>query len=302
MGVYLGERGHIELKRDSGREVFSSVLDPYDVNVERRRFSVDFTVGALITGDQITISTQDRSPLELVADHVDPDGNYHNDWRGYIYVDDAGGIRLYDTFEKSLSGSFEQAVELVEPSQRKDIVIKTRSNTFRCLAEVTSFEFVTTRDEVDVTTLGTEFKNRFEAGLISGSGTIECFWEHKFQNTGDCDTSTNSEETISQEFPAYLARLILRLQQGSDFLGRFYIYTSNNPSTDPSVWYESECIVTNVAVQVEPTQIITTSINFLSTGPIVLHQGIPPAYLLQEDGSLILQEDGESGIFQEDPN
>jgi len=101
---------------------------------------------------------------------------------------------------------------------------------------------------------------------------------------------------------AYLARLILRLQQGSDFLGRFYIYTSSNPSVDPSVWYETECIVTNVAVQVTPTEIITTSIDFLSTGPIVLHQGIPPAYLLQEDGALILQEDGESGIFLEDPN
>ena len=35
-----------------------------------------------------------------------------------------------------------------------------------------------------------------------------------------CDIST-----ADQELPAYLAKLVLRLNQGSDFWGRFFIYT-----------------------------------------------------------------------------
>jgi hypothetical protein len=298
MAVYLGTNGHVELQRDSFRQALVTDLDPADVNVERRRFSVDFAEGALITGDQIDIATADGTALELVADHTDPDGNYFPDWRGYVYIDDAGGMRLYDSFEKSLQGDFSQALPLIEPSETKRVLFSTRSGAFRCLAQVSSFEITTTRDEVDITALGAEFRDKYEAGLISGQGSIECFWEHKFSNE-ECDP--NYDRNV--EFPAYLARLILRLQQGSDFNGRFYIYTGDNPSEDPSVWYEAECIVTNVSVAVEPTQIITTSINFVTANQIVLHQGIPPVYLLQEDTSLILLESSQDGaLLQEDPN
>ena len=39
---------------------------------------------------------------------------------------------------------------------------------------------------------------------------MPCFWEHRYV-ASDPDYSTN------QEFSSYLARLILRLQQGADF-------------------------------------------------------------------------------------
>ena len=104
MSVFLGQNGHVELRRDATGQALVTTLDPSDVNVERKRFSVDFTEGALITGDQVTIKTSDLSPLELVAGHVDDDGNYFNDWRGFIYIDDAGGLRLYDSFSAAISG------------------------------------------------------------------------------------------------------------------------------------------------------------------------------------------------------
>lgn len=298
MAVYLGTNGHIELKRDSFRQALITDLDPFDVNVERRRFSVNFAEGALITGDQVDIATADGSPLELVADHVDENGDYFPDWRGYIYIDDAGGIRLYDSFEKSLQGNRNLALELVQPTETKRIGISTRSGAYRCLSQVSSFELSTGRDEIDITALGAEFRDIYEAGLMSGQGRIECFWEHKYGEEYKLE-----DLSMNVEFPAYLARLVLRLQQGSDFEGRFYIYTGENPSEDPSVWYEAECVVTNVSVAVEPTQIITTSIDFVTSGAIVLHQGIPPAYILQEDTALILLESNQDGaLLQEDPN
>jgi hypothetical protein len=50
----------------------------------------------------------------------------------------------------------------------------------------------------------------------------------------------------------------------------------------------------------EPARPIQTSIDFITTGPICLKMGIPPSYLLQEDGALLLQEDGSRLLLEEE--
>jgi hypothetical protein len=58
--------------------------------------------------------------------------------------------------------------------------------------------------------------------------------------------------------------------------------------------YEAECIVTNVSTSLEPTQVITSTINFVTTGQFRLLTGTPPYYLLEEAGdSFILLENGD---------
>ena len=111
-----------------------------------------------------------------------------------------------------------------------------------------------------------------------------------------CDPSGCGAGT---EFAIYLAQLCIRLTQGADFLGRYFVYL---PTTDDSldvagdeasVWYECECIVTNCTVTVNTEQAIEATIQFITTGTIRLLTGIPPAYLLQEDSSfLLLERDG----------
>ena len=61
-----------------------------------------------------------------------------------------------------------------------------------------------------------------------------------------------------------------------------------------SVWYECEAIVTNVATSLTPDQLIETSIQFVTTGPVLLRTGVQTSRLLQEDvdPSVILQESG----------
>ena len=103
MTVYLGSDGFIELKRDSGELAAQGELNSADVNLERRRFSIDGAEGAIITGDQISIITKDKTELELVAGHVNSKGEYFKDWRGYVHVDDIGGIRLYESFEQAIN-------------------------------------------------------------------------------------------------------------------------------------------------------------------------------------------------------
>ena len=286
MSIYFGSTGFIELKRDALNSEISTSINPADVNTTKKRFSVENVSGSLITGDQIEIETTDGSNLELLSGHSFPD------LRKYIHIDDMGGIKLYETFAAALAGEVTDALTLTAPSSTKDIMILTRNTRFRPLAKITEFEITTTRDTVDVTNLGEEFRRQYENGLISGQGTIQTIWQHRnFQ--GD------TVDFISPEFPVYLSQLLVRMQQGADFEGRFYVY--HDPTqTINSVWYQSMCVVTNVAVNVPASGLVEARIEFITNGEIRLHNGVPPSFLLLESSDKILQEDGD-GILLEDP-
>ena len=288
MAVYFGQNGNVEIRRNSVSSALSTKLDPHDVSVGAKRFSVDRSSGSLITGDRVTIATVDGSTLELVSGH-----NY-NDGSWYIHIDKMGGIRLFNTFALAISGKKTDALTLVTPSSSKQVTIQTINSRFRHLARVQEFEITTNRDQIDLTPLGDQFKKQYEAGLISGQGNLSCLWEHSSEFA---DATPSSP--INPEFPFYLAQLIIRLQQGADFEGRFYIY-KDSLSSNNTVWYESNCVVTNVAVSVSASQEITTSIEFITNGEITLKTGGEAAYLLQENTDKILQED-QSPILLDQP-
>ena len=287
MGVYFGQWGEIALKRDTLQSALQTKLDPYDVNISTKRFSVDHSSGSLITGDEVEISTIDPDVnLELVSGHNYPDGKW------YINVDQVGGIRLYDSFAKAIEGGQTTALTLVTPSAAKDILIRTRNERFRRVAGVREFEMTTSREQVDLTNLGDEFRNQYEAGLISGQGSMTCIWEHDY-DTGDRANDYGTDP----EFPFYLAQLIVRTQQGSDFDGLFYIYRDSE-NAKKNVFYEANCIITNVAVSVSVTEVIETRVEFVTNGVVKLKTGDTPGFLLQESADRLLQEN-ESRILLE---
>ena len=288
MAVYFGQNGEVEIRRDTLSSPIQTKLDPHDVNTSTKRFSIDRATGSLITGDRVEIATVDKSTLELVNGHNHPDGSW------YIHVDKMGGIRLFNTFAVAISGKESDALTLVTPSAAKEVTIQTVNSRYRHLARVQDFEITTNRDQIDLTPLGAQFKKQYEAGLISGQGTLNCLWEHS-SNLADATPST----PINPEFPFYLAQLIIRLQQGADFEGRFYIYKDTNASVN-TVWYQAKCVVTNVAVSVSASQEITTRIEFITNDVITLNTGAVPTYLLQEDEYKILQED-QSPILLDQP-
>ena len=286
MSVYFGSTGFIELKRDAINSEIETTLNPDDVNVNKKRFSVEKVLGSLITGDQIEIETADGSNLELLSGHNFPD------LRKYIHIDDVGGIRLFNTFASALAGEVTNALTLTAPTSTKSILIRTRNTRFRPLAKVTEFEITTSRDTVDITNLNDEFRRQYENGLISGQGTIQTIWQHRnFLN--------DTKDFESPDFPVYLSQLLVRMQQGADFEGRFYIYHDPTQSTN-SVWYQSICVVTNVAINVPASGLVEARIEFVTNSEIRLHNGVPPSFLLLESSDKILQEDGE-GILLEDP-
>ncbi len=64
-----------------------------------------------------------------------------------------------------------------------------------------------------------------------------------------------------------------------------------------SLWWECECIITSVAFNFSPAQLLETQINFVTTGPIAMKSGYVDRFLLQEDDSFIDLESSQTGVI-----
>jgi len=286
MPTYLGSGGFIEFKRTSMEYSLTGTLVPSDINTTRKRFSIKGIKGNIITGDKVDIKRTDGSSnLELVS------GENSRDVSFFAHVDDIGGMRLYETFALAVGGTTVNAKTLVAPSGNQSISINARNTSFRPLARIEEYEFTTQRDQIEISQLGDNFKRQYENGLISGQGSMTCFWEHRYI-ASDPDYSPN------QEFSSYLARLILRVKQGADFFGRFFLYRESSNSSN-NAWYECEAQITNCSISIPNVGIVKTQIDFITNGEFSLQVGVTPGFILQESTDFLLQEDG-SKLFLED--
>ena len=286
MTVFLGSAGKINLKRLSSAESYRTLVNPADVNAAVNRFSVDFAHEQIITGDYLYIRTVDQSDLNWIDDSSADD-----QFSRYCHVDEAGGIRLYNTFEQAIAGDKNNAIKLKTPTTAQECTISiSGSPDPRCLAQVTKYQITTSRSTIDTTHLGAHYRKQYEAGLIQGQGQIECFW------VNECPCSTSGDEV---EFSAYLARLCIRLVHGAAFEGQFYIY-ADETNQRRSVWYESSsCVVTNVAVTVSPEEIVRSTIDFVTNGPIALREGYIPSFLdLEESDFSVKLEQSPGGRIE----
>jgi hypothetical protein len=287
MGVYLGNIGNIELTRKSLEGSKESLVNPSDVNAARDRFSFDFDEGFLISGDLVELTTTDGTDLDFVDasgwanSTVQPSGNW------YVFIDELGGIRLYDNFDDSLEGSAAGLVPLVAIARDIPIRVSVRDRDTRLLACITDYELNTSREAVDITTLSDQYRQQYSS-LITGSGRITAQWDY-INNAGS--------EPVN-----YLMQLVLRTEIGSGFHAKFYIKSADTDAAGGSfsatqvndaLWWEFDALVTNSATSFAPGDIIVSTIDFVATGPIKLRaRTTAERKLLQEDGDPILLEQG----------
>jgi hypothetical protein len=300
MAVFLGCQGRIELRRTTTQEVYSSVVNPSDVNPDRNRFSFDFDAGMLLTGDQIYIKATDGKPLDFIAPSGWPTNEVYRDGLWFLNVDEVGGIRLYRKFDEAIAGEIEGRVDLRTPSRNIPITVEVRSNIERILGQVTSFEFNTERNAVDVTSLSEDFKRHY-SGLISGSGRIECFFD--YQRLA-CDPAYQGASTNAIELPRYMNELILRTRLGSEFWARLYLVSrgpkeyGSTDDVDDEVYYEIDGVTTNVGMAFEPSEPIRTTVEFVTTGRIHFRTKTVSNFLLQENYGRLRQEENQTGFIE----
>jgi len=298
MGIYLGQIGQIELTRKSSEGSKQSIVNPSDVNAGRNRFSFDFDEGTLITGDLLEISTTDGTDLDFVDASGWADSTVHPSGNWYVFIDELGGIKLYDTFANSLDGGVTGVITLAAIARDIPISVIVRDRDSRIVGEVTDYELNTNREVVDISTLGDEYRQQYSS-LISGSGRLTAHWDY---------TNNKGQESVN-----YLMQLVLRTEIGSLFHGKFYIKAEDTTAQtgsfeasqiNDSLWWEFDALVTAAAVSFTPDNIIVGTIDFAATGPIKLRASTRvDRYLLQEDtGKLELEQAADSYLLLEEPD
>jgi hypothetical protein len=287
MAVYLGNVGNIEITRKASENDLESIVNPSDVNAGRSRFSFDFDEGSLIGGDFIDITATDGTDLDFIDASGWGDNTVQSSGNWYIFIDELGGIRLYDNFDDSLEGSTEGLISLAAINRDIPIRVTVRDRDKRLLACVTDYELNTNRETVDITTLSDQYRQQYSS-LITGSGRITAQWDY-VNEAGD--------EPVN-----YLMQLVLRTEIGSGFHAKFFIKSADTDAAGGSfsatqlndaLWWEFDALVTNSATSFAPGDIIVSTIDFVATGPIKLRARTTSARrLLQEAGDPILLEQG----------
>ena len=287
MGVYLGNIGNVEITRRSIEDGLTSVVNPSDVNASRNRFSFDFDEGCLISGDFIELVTTDGTTLDFIDSSGWSDDTVYSSGNWYIFIDELGGVRLYDNFDDSLEGSTAGLVSLVEINRDIPITATVRQRSGRLLACVTDYELNTNRETVDITALSDRYRQQYSS-LITGSGRITAQWDYVNE--------------AAQEPVHYLMQLVLRTEIGAGLHMKLYIKSENTDASggafagsqfNDSLWWEFDALITNSATSFAPGDIIVSTIDFVATGPIKLRSRTTiPSRLLQEAGDPILLEQG----------
>lgn len=295
MSVYLGSYGQVELRRTSDATEKTSVVNPGDVNVSRRRFSFDFDSGFLLSGDQIEINSTNGATLDFVDETGWVVGTKQSGGHWYINVDELGGIRLYDTFDKALEGLQSNAIVLDSIATDIPISVKVSNSVPHLLAQCTYFELNTNREVVDVTALGDEFRSQ-HSSLVSGSGNFKAYWEY-------LPTYTKGS---GSENAHYFLQLAIRTEIGSKFAARLYLKVKNElgdtTSFDDEIWYDIEGILTQAGINFGVNNAVEITADFITTGPIkLLSKTTPSNKVLQEDtGDIRMEQDSTQSMLQEE--
>lgn len=275
MTYFLGHYGKVKLKRKSASS-FHTEVSSADVNTILNRFGFDGSIENLLTGDQLRIVTDDSRGLDFLPSSTWPDGDGAtlNEVIAYSNINAIGGIRLFENFSQAVNNdrSSEYALETFD-GDPIPVDVSVYGSVERVLGDVTGFSFNTDRESLDTTTMSDRFRKMYSAGLISGSGSIDCIFNT--QNSGLVEDSL------------LMLQLINRTDIGSEF-SCFLQLTDNAvyPSVE-DVYYEFDAMVTRTGVEVRPDQTINCAIDFVTTGEIRLLIGEPSGYVLKEDDDRI---------------
>lgn len=289
MTFFLGTKGNVRLKRGSTNPL-ANLLDqiiPDDVNTGLNRLSFDKALDNILTGDRVDIFTDDARGLVCFPGTTWSDGLVNTGISAYVHVNAAGGLRFFNTFQDAVNNNRANELPLAaftgDPLQ---ITVRIRDVQYNILGCVQSYEFSTDRSTIDTTTLNDKFRQQFSAGLISGSGRIECAFD--YQTSG------------VKEAPLLMLQLIQRIDVGSEFDLALYL---TDQTVDPSVenvFYELQAMVVRSGVQVRAGDIIDCTIDFVTTGEVRLLVGKPGDYILKEDTDRLELEQSVEFLLQEE--
>ena len=288
MSFFLGNYGNIRLRRGTDDQLgtLTSSVETDDISLTLNRLGIDRAVDNLFTGDKVDIETTDARGLAFIPGTNWSSGNVEDTFSAFVNVNAAGGLRLFNNFTAAVNN--ERSDEIALQSFTGDpifVTMKVRDISYNILGNVTSYEFNTSRDSVDITTLQDRFKKQYNAGLLSGSGRIDCGFDYKASGV--------------KETSLFMLQVIQRLDLGAAFDIALYLTDKEVDPDVENIFYLTTAVVTNTGISVEAQNYISCTIDFVTTGEIKLVIGKPSEYILQENDDRIKLEEGLNYLLQE---
>ena len=272
MTFFLGHKGSVRLRRD-GQTTLSSFISPDDVNVSLSRLGFDGSLENILTGDRIVIATEDARGLVCFAANVWNSAQVENSISAYVNANAAGGLRFFPSFAAAVNNTRAEEYDLTAFAGNPLLItVGVRDSSYNILGSVTGYTINTVREAIETTTLNDRFRQQYSAGLISGSGTIDCLFS--VATTGIAET------------PLLMLQLIQRIEIGSAFDCALYL----SEGVNSSIFYELTALVVKSGVEVRSDTLITCTLDFVTTGEIRLLVGTPVGYVLQENDDRIVIE------------
>ena len=288
MAFYLGNYGNIRLRR--GTDVFLGTIETSvntdDISTTLNRVGVENAIDNLFTGDRVEIATTDSRNLAFIPSSNWSSGTIEDTFSAYVHVNQAGGLRLFSTFAAAVNNDRGSEVALQNFTGNPiAISISVRDVRYNTLGNVLRYEFNTSRESIDLTSLSDKYKQQYNAGLISGSGRIECAFD--FTSDGE------------SEPPMFMLQTIQRLDMGCSFDIALYLTDKEvDPNVD-NIFYQTTAVTTSTGITVESGNIVSCTIDFIADGEIKLVVGKPSDYILKEDDERIVVEPSLGFLLQE---
>ena len=288
MAVFLGRHGNVRLRRGLAVPYgqLEDQIKPDDVNTSLNRLSFDSANDNLLTGDRVDISTSDARGLVCFAASAWSSAVVEPAISAYVHVNAVGGLRFFYEFENAINNNRSAELTLATfAAPALPITVRVRDVSENVLGNVTGYTLNTDRESIDATSLSDKFRRQYSAGIISGSGSIDCLFDY---------TSTGIKET-----PLLMLQLIHRVDIGSEFDLALYLTDKElNPALN-NVYYEMQAMVTQTGVTVDTEDVIRCTIDFVTTGEIRLLIGEPAGYVLKEDDDRIEIEQSLDYLLKE---
>ena len=279
MTYFLGNAGSVRLRRGTDDIItyIDASIAPDDLSLSLNRVGIDEAGDSLLTGDRIDIETSDARGIDFIPATNWSTGQTEDSFSAFVNVNAAGGVRLYPTFESAVNNvrSDEIALEAFTGDPLA-VRIRVRDLTFNFLGHVTNYEFNSARENIDTTSLTDKFRQQYDKGILSGSGRIDCNFD---------PTSTGASESS-----VLMLQLIQRTEIGCACDIALYLTDQSRDPNQDDIFYKLTAVITGTGITVGAQDVITCTLDFVTTGEIRLLVGQVNDYLLKEDDDRVQKE------------
>lgn len=181
----------------------------------------------------------------------------------YCYVDQVGRLSFYSTRANALRGATDNRIPIFNVDfGTMQLSLNSSPSDWYIQSLLREWSLNLTAPEVDTTGVGERFGDAVKS-VVSGGGSLDFIIDRR-EDAGSYD-------------PTALLNLLLMTEKGCKADAEFWMIDNrvDNAGTllPGDLYYETQLMVTSIAINTRPDEIIAGSLNFVTVGEIALRMG-----------------------------